>query len=83
MKHIILTALLMVSASMNQANACTIDIKIKKAEAKSGITQSGASMSLATLEKTGCKITKSLFSEAELKQYKIKDLESKLAKLKK
>jgi hypothetical protein len=80
MKHVILTALLILGASI-QSEACTIDIKVKKAEAKSGITQSGASMSLQTLEKTGCKINKTLFSEAELRQYKIDDLQKKLAKL--
>ena len=78
LKTTLLIALTTLSLS---ASACEINIKVKKAEAKSGITSNGSSMSLATLEKTGCKINKTLFSEAELRQYKIDDLQKKLAKL--
>lgn len=83
LKTTVFTALAITTLSLSatSAFACEINIKVKKQDAKSGITSNGSSMSLQTLEKTGCKINKTLFSEAELRQYKIDDLKKKLAKL--
>lgn len=77
-------AILLISLSMVQASnasaSCTIAVKLKKVGQKSGYTLSGERMSFSTLEKTGCKIQKTLMSVSELRAQDIKDQRLKIEK---
>ena len=81
MKKTILTLTVAAFLAPTVSSACTINVSLKKAGAKTVYFSNGLSMSLKSLNKTGCSIKASIMSESRVKALKIADLKKKLEKL--